>query len=165
MIFDILFWMLFWSVWIWNRVNGFMATLSLCAETPLYNDITQAYFFSIIILSLTTLMNLPFSIYHTFSIEEKFGLNKTTRGRFFCDQFKTFVLQCLIIAVLIPICLWVIDKSANKVIMILVLAGSLITLNILINFLLPKVILPLFFDLKELEDDELRSAIKEEGRQ
>ena len=66
-------------------------------------------------------------------------------------------------AILVPLLLWVIAKSSSKLILIITLAGTVILLNILFNFLLPKVILPLFFEFEELEDEELKTQIVEEG--
>ena len=141
-----------------------MSTLALCSDTPYINDITQGYIFAILILLLSTALNLPFSIYHTFSIEERYGLNKVSKAQFLCDQVKTFALQCLIFAVFVPLLLWVMAKSAdNRLILIVALAGTTIALNILVNFLLPKLILPLFFECEELEDEELKVMITELG--
>ena len=55
------------------------------------------------------------------------------------------------------------EKSESRVILIVALAGTTIALNILVNFLLPKLILPLFFEFEELEDEELKVMIIEEG--
>ena len=52
------------------------------------NFIKSGLFFLILFL-LNTLISLPFSYYNTFVIEEKFGLNKTTKITFFLDQVKS----------------------------------------------------------------------------
>lgn len=102
---------------------------------------------------LTTALNLPFSIYHNFVIEEKYNMNKVTKTQFLKDQVKTFGVQCVIFAVLIPSLLFLIEKANEKtLILILSLAGATVVLNILVNCLLPTVILPLFFELEEFED-------------
>ena len=84
-ILDVCFWMLFWWVWVWNRIDGFMSTFALCADTPYINDITQAYLFAVTVILISMIINIPFSLYDTFVIEEKYGFNKTTKGTFLLD--------------------------------------------------------------------------------
>ena len=42
---DLNFWLLFFWVWVWNKVDMLMAALSLCSDTPYINDMKQAYLF------------------------------------------------------------------------------------------------------------------------
>ena len=42
------------------------------------------------------LLKLPFSIYDTFVIEERFGFNKTTPRTFFMDLVKGFILAAIL---------------------------------------------------------------------
>ena len=37
---DLTFWLMFWYVWIWNKMDGFMADFGLCSDTEYINDIT-----------------------------------------------------------------------------------------------------------------------------
>ena len=78
-------WIFFLYVVIWNWMDGFMAKFNLCADKPYVNDIMQAYLFSVFITLIDNLLNLPFAIYSTFVIEEKYGFNKMTSGIFICD--------------------------------------------------------------------------------
>ena len=168
LIFDLCFWLLFWSVWIWNRVDGMLATLGLCSDSPLGTEIAQGLIFVILILVMQTLINLPFSMMHTLHNEQKFEQNKITTGKFMCDQIKTFLIQCAIFAALIPMLLWMIQKSyvdeMNRVTLMAVLAGTTITLNMVVNFLVTKLILQLFFEFTELEDEKLKNMIISEGK-
>ena len=60
----------------------------------------------IFILGLSkSVISIPFNIYSTFVIEEKFGFNKTTPKLFIIDFIKTFVLATLIRGVLLGIVL------------------------------------------------------------
>ena len=40
-------------------------------------------------------MSLPHSYYSTFVIEEKYGMNKTTKKTFFLDTVKAFLISAL----------------------------------------------------------------------
>ena len=51
-------------------------------------------FFGIIYFG-NDLLSIPFSIYHTFILEEKFGFNKTTSKTFIIDKLKSWLLTIL----------------------------------------------------------------------
>jgi len=52
--------------------------------------------------------SIPFQIFKTFWIEEKYGFNKTTARTFVIDQVKGFLLGAIFISILVPCLLWVI---------------------------------------------------------
>jgi len=139
-----------------------LATFALCSSEPYRNDILQAYLFSITWEFIDILLNLPFSIYSTFVIEEKYGFNKTTPGTFVCDEIKKFIIALVIYAVLIPLLLWLIHVSGPA--LVLNLAAASIIIVIILSLLVPTVIVPLFFTYSNLEDGELKDAILEEAK-
>ena len=53
------------------------------------------------------LLNLPFEVYDTFVLEERFGFNKTTKGTFLADQIKSLILTALIGLPLVAGLLWI----------------------------------------------------------
>lgn len=54
--------------------------------------------FSVILVSsLASLVDIPFSWYDTMVIEEKYGFNKTNAKTFWADQVKTFIITLLIV--------------------------------------------------------------------
>src|SRR5690554_3731463 len=55
---------------------------------------------------LSTALNLPFSIYHTFVIEERFGFNKSTPRLFFADTLKSLLLGALLGGLLLGLFRW-----------------------------------------------------------
>ena len=42
---DLNFWLLFFWVWVWNKVDELMAARGLCSDTPYINDMKQACLF------------------------------------------------------------------------------------------------------------------------
>lgn len=102
-------------------------------------------------------VSLPFSIYKTFVIEEKWGYNKTTKGTFVGDQFKSFFVACLLYAMFLPLMLWIIHVAGSALIPSLI--GFSIVMILLVNLMIPIFILPLFFTFSDLEEGELRTAI------
>ncbi|MCD8480736.1 MAG: M48 family peptidase, partial [Candidatus Cloacimonetes bacterium] len=76
-------------------LGGFAWVVSIAksVSTGIY---IQTIIFTLILMLLSTLQSLPFSIYSTFVIEEKFGFNKTTPKTFVLDIFKNLLLGLVI---------------------------------------------------------------------
>ena len=67
--------------------KGF-AWLDTIARGVSSSPIIEALVFFGIIGAATSIMSLPFDIYQTFVVEEKFGFNKVTPGLFVVDKLK-----------------------------------------------------------------------------
>ena len=106
---------------------------------------------------IENMINVPWSVYATFVIEEKYGFNKTTPGTFIMDEVKKFLLVIIVMAIVIPLLLWLIAISGRA--MVLTLAGTSIVLVLVISLLVPTVIVPMFFEFSDLEEGDLRNAI------
>ena len=71
----------------------------------------------IVIFSLTlitSILNLPFSLYHTFVIEERFGFNQTTLKIWLLDLIKATVLVVLLGAPLLAVILWLMNQAGEN---------------------------------------------------
>ena len=158
---DVNFWIFFFWPFLWRKVDQLMAAYSLCSETPYVNDMKQAYIFMVLANLLEHAYTLPFEIYSTFRVEEKYGFNKTTWQTFVKDQIKTVLLVAVAYAVLLPAVLTVVAKAGSA--LIPALAGTVISLIIVLQLLLPTVILPIFFTFSELENEELKKKIYAEA--
>ena len=60
-----------------------------------------------------SLLSLPFQIYDTFVIEERFGFNKTTPKTFFIDQIKGLLLAVILGAPLLALIIWIFASIEN----------------------------------------------------
>jgi len=107
---------------------------------------------------LMGILDVPFSAYDTFSLEARFGFNRTTIGTFISDH----LLHGLVVAALGAPLIWV-------VLLLMQDSGSLwwlYTWGVWMGFTLfmmwayPVLIAPLFNRFKPLENDELRSRIQ-----
>jgi len=109
------------------------------------------------LLLLQSVLSLPFTLYRTFVIEEKFGFNRTTPGVFAGDLLKTLLLSVAIGAPLLALLLWFFETTGS---MAWFLAWGGITLfSLLLQYVAPAWIMPLFNRFVPLEDGELKSAI------
>jgi len=105
-----------------------------------------------------TLLSLPFQIYDTFVIEERFGFNKTTPKTFVIDQIKGLVLAVVIGAPLLALVLWIFGAVENAWLWAWL---AFTAFQLLMTYLAPSLILPLFNKFEPMEDGELKSAIQD----
>lgn len=117
----------------------------------------QAMYFLVVMIVLSTFVGLPFSIYATFVIEEKYGFNKTTPKTFVLDLIKGLVLSLLIG---VPIFLGITWFFASVNLAWLWAWGALAVFQIFMLYISPVVILPIFNKFTPLVEGELRSAIQ-----
>ncbi|MER3329761.1 MAG: M48 family metallopeptidase, partial [Candidatus Kapaibacterium sp.] len=116
------------------------------------------YFFGIIIF-LQQLVSLPFSIYSTFVIEERYGFNKTTVKTFITDMLKGLVLLVVIGGGVLVLILYIFNDLGE---MSWIYAWvAVIAFTLIMQYIAPKWIMPLFNKFKPLEDGELKQGIME----
>ncbi len=103
------------------------------------------------------LFSIPFKIYRTFIIEEKYGFNRTTPKIFVADIFKNMMLTVLIGAIILFVILWFFSVSGNLAWLYSWIAVTVFELFFI--FIAPVVIMPLFNKFTPLEEGELKTAI------
>ncbi|NWK54266.1 M48 family metallopeptidase [Verrucomicrobiaceae bacterium N1E253] len=109
-----------------------------------------------------TLLNLPFQIYDTFVIEEKFGFNKTTPKTFVVDQIKGLFVSALIGVPLLALVLWIFAAVPNAWLWAWL---AFTTFQLLMMYLAPSLILPLFNKFEPMPEGELKTRIQEMAKQ
>ncbi len=102
------------------------------------------------------LLDLPFSWYDTFVIEERHGFNKTTKATFVTDQIKGLVLAGVIGLPLLALLLWAFGKYPDAW---LVAWGVTTVFVLVLSYVGPAWIMPLFNKFTPLEDGELKSSV------
>ncbi|TAH27740.1 MAG: M48 family peptidase [Cytophagales bacterium] len=122
------------------------------------NNIIMALAYFGILFLASDIISLPFSIYKTFVIEEKFGFNKTSPKTYVLDKIKGYALAIVIGGILLYFLLWLIlGIGENFWFYFWVVAGIFI---LLVNMFYTSVIMPLFNKLKPLENGSLKTAIE-----
>ncbi|WP_033367191.1 M48 family metallopeptidase [Rubritalea marina] len=104
------------------------------------------------------ILNLPFKVYSTFVIEAKFGFNKTTAKTFIIDQVKGATLSLLIGIPILAAILWIFNSVEHAWLWAWI---TLTAIQLLLTYLAPTYILPLFNTFEPMPDGELKSAINE----
>jgi len=107
--------------------------------------------------SIYGLLSQPFSIYATFVIEERFGFNKTTWLTYLLDLLKGLVLAILIGTPLLAGILAFFEYAGSHA---WIYCWAVVILYMLvIQYVAPTWIMPLFNKFKPIEEGELKSAI------
>ena len=122
------------------------------------STIPTGLIFAGVLMLASQLMEIPFSIYSTFVIEERYGFNKTTPKTFVLDILKTWVLAALIGGILFSAVLWFFKEAGPWAWAYCWIALTLFQVFLL--FVAPVVIMPIFNKFVPLEDGELRAAIE-----
>lgn len=120
---------------------------------PLSQGVCVILLYSII----NAIINLPFNLYSTFSIEQKFGFNKTTLGLFISDLIKSLLIAIVVAVPLLYLILWLIGTSGNY--WWILVWGVLVIFNLVMLIIYPTFIAPIFNKFKSLEDSELKTRI------
>lgn len=103
------------------------------------------------------LLSLPFGIYRTFSLEQRFGFNKTTPAIFAADLAKAWALGLLLGGLVAMCVLWIMTALGDWWWLGGWLAWTFFTLAL--TWAWPRVIAPLFNKFTPLEDPVLRARI------
>lgn len=118
--------------------------------------ITGLFFFGIFGL-VFYLLGLPFKIFNTFAIEEKYHFNKTTKKTFIIDLIKSLAGWILIGTIGLLIILYSFEKAGN---LAWLYCWIFITITqVFTMFIYPVFILPVFNKLQILPDGQLKEAI------
>jgi STE24 endopeptidase len=110
------------------------------------------------IILFMTIVEIPTSLYQTFVIEEKYGFNKSTLGQFFKDQGISLALVITIGMPILALILWVMDSIGS--LWWLAAWAILISMSLLMSWLFPTVIAPLFNKFTPMEDGSLKDRIQ-----
>ena len=122
------------------------------------NWVWRSLAFVAVLYSVSMLISIPFSAYHTFVIEERFGFNKTTTRTFVLDRFKSLALTIIIGVPVYLGVIWFFRSFESG----WVWAWCMLTLfSLFIMYIAPVWIMPLFNKFTPLEEGgELNQAIR-----
>ena len=153
--FDLAVLMVFWFAGGFNYIDLMVRSLG-------YGAVGTGLLFIGLLMLFKTLLSLPFSLYSTFVIEERFGFNKTTAATFMADLAKGVLLALVLGAPLMGLVLWFFEAAGGPAWLYCWIAVTLFML--FIQFIAPAWIMPLFNRFKPLDDGELRDAIMDYAR-
>ena len=114
-------------------------------------------FFGIIFFG-SDILNLPFSLYSIFIIEEKFGFNKTTFRIYFFDKIKSWFITILFGGGILSFIIFQFETVGKD--FWIVAWVFITTISVLINGFYAQIIVPLFNKQTKLEEGNLKNDIE-----
>ena len=138
-------------------MKGFaLVHLQVAAITT--NPILQALLFFGCFAIVSDIIGLPFELYGTFVIEEKFGFNKMTWKTYVVDKIKGYVLGAIIGGALLSAFVWFYSFAGTYFWIYVWIIFSAFTLFFTMFY--TSIIVPIFNKLNPLEDGTLREQIE-----
>jgi STE24 endopeptidase len=143
---------------VWYGVES-AAKQSGCCPNLVRGGFTHAYLFTLFADVVSTVLELPFSYYRTFVLEESHGFNKTTRKEFAKDTVKSFVLRAAILdPLVVGLTTGVVSLFGEKFPMYLF--GAAVSLTAAATYVFPVVIQPLFNKFTPLPEGTLKASVE-----
>jgi STE24 endopeptidase len=152
--FEIIFSIVVLLAW---TLGGGLNWLDSIWQTQTQDTLIIGVGFIVSLMIIGSLIDLPFSIYRTFVLEQKFGFNKMTAGTFVGDLGKEILLTLIIGLPLIYAVLYLMGAMGEYwwAYVWLVLTGF----SLLMFWLYPTYIAPIFNKFKPLDNLELKAKI------
>jgi len=135
-------------------INMLMDTFS----TLINNELVIGAVVIISVMLISSLVDLPLSIYKTFNIDERFGFNRMTSQIFLTDLIKQSILSIVIGVPILLISLWIISNLGGFWWLWLWIFISIF--NFLMLTLYPTYIAPFFNKFLPLNDAKLKTKIE-----
>ncbi|MDR3095365.1 MAG: M48 family metallopeptidase [Bacteroidales bacterium] len=144
--------MLFW--------DGFAYVDRLAASCSTHYILQPIIFFAILGVALQ-LLNTPFSVYHTFVLEKKYGFSTTTPQLYITDTIKNLLLTAIIGGGILALVVWFYHLTTDW---FWVWTWILMTVfSLFMAAFYSSLIVPLFNKQTPLEDGELKTAIMQQA--
>ena len=123
------------------------------------NAILATLLFFGIIMFVSGLLGIPFSVYYTFVIEEKYGFNLTTPKTFIFDTIKGWIIGAVIGGGLLSLIFLIYQRTQE---MFWIYAWILVSaFSVFMTMFYSNIIVPLFNKQTPLEEGVLRDAIQQ----
>lgn len=143
-------------------LGGGLELIDTFVRSFAYSEIITGLAVIFSIMFISAIIDLPFTLYRTFKIEQHFGFNRMTTVQFIKDTLMQTALMLVLAVPLIAGILWlmrdVLDQAATSFWWVYVWA-VLLSFGLLISWIFPTFIAPLFNKFMPLENEELRDRI------
>jgi len=136
-----------------DALNQTLAGTGLAAWGPLAQQLALVAGFGLV----SGALDLPFTLYSTFRIEERFGFNKMSFKLWLGDLLKSTLVGIVIGLPIVALILWLMG-SAGRLWWLWAWAAWM-GFNLLVLVLYPTVIAPMFNKFQPLEDESLKARV------
>ena len=127
-------------------------------QAAVTGPITQGMAIIVSVLLLGSLLEIPFSLYRIFVIEARYGFNKMTLALYLADAAKGLLLGAILGLPLLFGVLWLMERMGGN--WWLYVWGVWVVFNLVLLFIYPSFIAPLFNKFLPLQDETLKARIE-----
>ena len=123
-----------------------------------WSFILSGTLFFLLLTYADTIIKMPFDLYQTFYIEQKYGFNTQTIGLWCIDALKSLLLSTILYGFLLAAGFWLIQSLPSY--WWLATWAFLFVFSIFLLYISPYVIEPLFNKFAPIDDEKLEGKIK-----
>lgn len=123
-----------------------------------FSFIISGLIFFLLLTYAETVISMPFSLYSTFKIENKYGFNTMTPKLWAGDTVKSLLISTILMSLFVSVGLLLIQKSPD--LWWLWVWLFFLVIGIFMMYISPFVIEPLFHRFTPIEDKELENGIR-----
>ena len=134
-----------------NLYNSWVISLKL-------SFVLSGLIFFLLLTYCETVISMPFSLYSTFKIENKYGFNTMTPKLWVSDAIKSLIISTILMSLLISVGLLLIQKSPD--LWWFWVWCFFLAFGILVMYISPYVIEPLFHRFSPIDDKDLENGIR-----
>jgi len=139
-------------------LGGLFNLLSEIVISTTSSDVFGAVLLGLLLLIVEEVISIPISIYSTFVIEERHGFNKTTTKTFVADIFKGLLISATISSAIYATVIYIVVNLGDN--WWIYAFGAVFSLQAIIFFLYPVLIMPLFNKFEPLNNEEFKKPIE-----
>ncbi len=139
-------------------LGGLFNFLSEVVISTTSSDVLGAVLLGLLLLIVEEVISIPISIYSTFVIEERHGFNKTTTKTFVTDISKSLLISATISSIIYATVIYIVVNLGDN--WWIYAFGAVFTLQAIIFFLYPVLIMPLFNKFEPLDDEAFKQPIE-----
>lgn len=151
-IFDNIILLIFLFGGLLNFYNSWIVSLQ-------WHFILSGLAFFLCLIYAGTVISIPFRLYSTFKIENRYGFNTLTPGLWLTDFLKSILLSTVLTGILITVGLWLVRVSPDY--WWLWVWVFFLCFSLFVMYISPYVIEPLFNKFTPVDDRELEDKIKD----
>jgi len=138
-------------------LGGGIALLGSWAGAAVAPGILAGTVHLLAVFAAMTVLGLPFTLYRTFVLEQRFGFNRTRPATFVADQLKGWALGLILGGGVAAGMLWIMASAGSS--WWIVAWAAWLGVTLLVTWAWPRLIAPLFNRFSPLEDAALRERI------
>jgi len=144
---------------VFNLGFYFSGLSSAIASVHIFSSVIFVFIvYMFIYASLQEIIGLPLSYLSGFVIEKKYGFSNQTRGEWFKEHLKSFLVSLVLSIIIFGALLIIFKRFGNS--WWLVASLFMVFFSVVISMIFPVWIMPIFHKYETIEDEELKDSLR-----